>query len=58
MAKTKQKNSEAIKKYDINTENNVNIQGNVKLSIKNLDLFYGDNHGLFHMPFHIGISDC
>ena len=34
MAKTKQKNSEAIKKYDINTENNVNIQGNVKLSIK------------------------
>ena len=34
MAKTKQKNSETIKKYDINTENNVNIQGNVKLSIK------------------------
>ena len=34
MAKTKQKNNEAIKKYDINTENNVNIQGNVKLSIK------------------------
>ena len=34
MAKTKQENSETIKKYDINTENNVNIQGNVKLSIK------------------------
>lgn len=34
MAKTKQKNSETIKKHDISTENNVNIQGNVKLSIK------------------------